>query len=445
MHRLMFRKVLIANRGEIAVRVAAVCRQMGIGTVAVYSTADEKLPHAAAADEAVAIGPPPPRESYLNADAILAAAKRTGAEAIHPGYGFLSENADFAGKCESAGLVFIGPPPKVMARMKDKVQARNLVAHNAVPVVPGSEGLIEGHDAARAIGRKIGYPLLVKAANGGGGIGMTPVNDEAGLEKALTTCADRARAAFGRPGVYLERYFSAPRHVEVQILGDGRRTIHLFERECSIQRRYQKVVEEAPAPLAAPRDFFEQLYRSAVRAAQAFGYANAGTVEFLVADGKFYFLEMNARLQVEHPVTEATTGVDLIGWQIRIAAGEKLSLPPVERTGHAIEFRIYAEDPIRMLPSPGTITRFDPPSGEGIRCDAGYRAGDTVTPFYDPLLAKLVVSAPSREAAVARAAAALTEFRIEGIKTNLDLHRRIVFSEAFGSGSLDTRFLERLR
>ncbi len=443
----MFRKILIANRGEIAVRIAAVCKQMGIRTVAVYSTADEKLPHVAAADEAVAIGPPPPRESYLNAEAILGAAKQTGAEAIHPGYGFLSENAEFAGRCAEAGLVFVGPPPAAMLRMKDKAQARNLASRAGVPIVPGSDGTAESPEQAREVGRKIGYPLLVKAANGGGGIGMTIAADEASLEKAWRTCSDRAKAAFGRPGVYLERYYPAPRHIEVQILGDGRRTLHLFERECSIQRRYQKVVEEAPSPLAEPPEFFERLYTSALRAAQAFGYANAGTVEFLVAEGKFFFMEMNARLQVEHPVTEATTGIDIIGWQIRIAAGEKLDLVQanLRRSGHALEFRIYAEDPVRMLPSPGTLTRFEPPSGEGVRCDAGYRTGDTVTPYYDPLLAKLIVSAPTREAAIARAAAALSEFRIEGVKSNVELHRRIVFSEAFGRGELDTHFLERLR
>ncbi|MHB8419886.1 MAG: acetyl-CoA carboxylase biotin carboxylase subunit [Myxococcales bacterium] len=444
----MFRKVLIANRGEIAVRIAAVCRRMGIATVAVYSSADEKLPHVTAADEAVAIGPPPPKDSYLKIDAILDAARRAGAEAIHPGYGFLSENADFAARCGAAGLTFVGPPPEAMARMKDKAQARQLAVGAGVPVVPGSDGTVEDLGEARAIGERIGYPLLVKAANGGGGIGMQVAADEVGLEKAMKSCADRARAAFGRPAVYLERYYPAPRHVEVQVLGDGSTLLHFFERECSVQRRYQKVVEETPSPLflADAGDRPERMYRAALAAARAFGYANAGTVEFLVAEGQFFFMEMNARLQVEHPITEATTGADLIGWQLRIAAGEKLDLAQgdIRRSGHAFEFRIYAEDPVRFLPSPGTLTLFEPPSGEGVRCDAGYRTGDAVTPYYDPLIAKLIVSGPSRAAALGRAAAALAAFRIEGPKSNLELHRRIVASEAFRRGELDTHFLERL-
>ena len=445
----MFKKVLIANRGEIAVRIAAVCRRMGIQTVAVYSEADAKLPHVAAADEAVLLGPPPPRDSYLKVDAILDAARKTGAEAIHPGYGFLSENADFAAATKAAGLTFVGPPPEAMTRMKDKAQARQLAVGAGVPVVPGSDGTVEDLEAARALGKKLGYPLLVKAANGGGGIGMQVAQDEAGLEKAMRSCADRARSAFGRAAVYLERYYPLPRHIEVQVLGDGSRMLHFFERECSIQRRYQKVVEETPSPLVlnGAGDLPERMYRAAVAAANAFGYANAGTVEFLVAEDQFFFMEMNARLQVEHPVTEATTGADLIGWQLRIAAGEKLDIrqDDVRRSGHAIEFRIYAEDPVRFLPSPGTLSVFEPPAGEGVRCDAGYRTGDAVTPYYDPLIAKLIVSGPSRAAALERAAAALGAFRIEGLKSNLDLHRRIVASEAFRRGELDTHFLERLK
>ncbi|HUB08068.1 MAG TPA: biotin carboxylase N-terminal domain-containing protein [Myxococcales bacterium] len=445
----MFRKVLIANRGEIAVRIAAVCRRMGVKTVAVYSEADAKLPHVAAADEAVAIGPPPPKDSYLKIDAILEAAKKTGAEAIHPGYGFLSENAEFASRTQAAGITFVGPPPEAMTRMKDKAQARQLAVGAGVPVVPGSDGTLEDPEAARAVGRRLGYPLLVKAANGGGGIGMQVAQDEAGLEKAMKSCADRAKSAFGRAAVYLERYYPLPRHIEVQVLGDGQKLLHFFERECSIQRRYQKVVEETPSPLflAGAGDMPEKMYRAAIAAAQAFGYANAGTVEFLVAEGQFFFMEMNARLQVEHPITEATTGADLIGWQLRIASGEKLDLEQkdVHRSGHALEFRVYAEDPVRFFPSPGTLTAFEPPAGEGVRCDAGYRAGDTVTPYYDPLIAKLVVSGPSRAAAIDRAAAALAAFRIEGLKSNLELHRRIVASDAFRRGELDTHFLERLK
>ncbi|MHB1844577.1 MAG: acetyl-CoA carboxylase biotin carboxylase subunit [Deltaproteobacteria bacterium] len=444
----MFRKVLIANRGEIAVRISNVCRAMGVATVAVYSEADATLPHVRAADEAICLGPGPAKDSYLSQAAVLDAARKSGAEAIHPGYGFLSENADFARAVTEAGLVFVGPPPEVMLRMKDKSQARRLAAAAGVPVVPGSDGTVESLEDGREVGRRIGYPILVKAANGGGGIGMTIAENEEGLEKALRTCADRARSAFGRPGVYLERYFPAPRHLEVQILGDGARTLHLFERECSLQRRYQKVVEESPSPLVLEKGpaYGERLTKAALAAARAFGYANAGTVELLVGDGEPYFMEMNARLQVEHPVTEATTGIDIIGWQLRIAAGERLDFDQaqVRRSGHAFEFRIYAEDPVRFFPSPGTLTRFDPPSGEGVRCDAGYAAGDLVTPLYDPMIAKLIVSGPSRAQALERAAGALAAFRVEGIKTNLPLHQRIVASEAFRRGELDTRFLERL-
>ncbi len=444
----MFEKILIANRGEIARRIGAVAQQMGIKTVAVYSDADQSLPFVREANESVRIGPPPAKESYLSIEAILAAAKKTGAQAVHPGYGFLSESADFARACTAAGLTFVGPPPEAMARMKDKSQARALVQAAGVPVVPGSAQVVPDQASAVGEAEQIGYPVLCKAAGGGGGIGMAVARDPAELEKVFRQCTDRARAAFGREGVYLERYFQAPRHLEVQILGDARgHTLHCLERECSIQRRHQKVVEEAGSPLfadGAREPLRQQMFEAALKAARAFGYANAGTVEFLYSDGGFYFIEMNARLQVEHPVTELTTGVDLIGWQLRIAAGEPLTLrqDEVKRTGAALEFRIYAEDPVKFFPSPGTIQRFRPPQGVGVRLDAGYEEGSIVTPHYDPMIAKLIVQGATRDEAILRAEQALASFEIEGIKTNLPLHLRIVRDPAFRSGQLNTRFLE---
>ena len=446
----MFRKILIANRGEIARRIAEAVRPLGVSSVAVYSDADEGAPHTRAADEAVRVGGPAPKDSYLDAEAILRAARETGAEAIHPGYGFLSENAAFTRAVHEAGLVFIGPPPEAMERMKDKAEARRLVREADVPTVPGTDGIISTLEEAKAAAREIGYPVLVKAAGGGGGIGMMPATDEASLEKAFRMCGDRARSAFGRDAVYLERYLEAPRHVEVQILGDHHgKLVHLFERECSIQRRHQKVVEEAPSPLAAQGKgaLLSKMYEAAVRAAKAFGYANAGTCEFLVQGDEFFFIEMNARLQVEHPVTELTTGVDLIAWQLRIASGEKLDLDPasIERRGHAIEMRIYAEDPIRFFPAPGRIDTWNEPHGEGVRVDAGYAAGQQVTPFYDPMLAKLIVWGQDREEARKRALAAVEGFEVAGekLKTNLELHRRILSDGAFIEGALDTHFLEK--
>jgi acetyl-CoA carboxylase biotin carboxylase subunit len=445
----MFRKLLIANRGEIARRVSAVARGMGIHTIAVYSDADASLPFVREASEAVRIGPGPAKDSYLNAAAILDAAKQTGAEAVHPGYGFLSESGEFARACAEAGLVFVGPPPEAMARMKDKSQARRLVHEAGVPVVPGTEGVVPDVATAQAEAARIGFPILCKAAGGGGGIGMAVAKDAAELEKVFRQCSDRAKAAFGREGVYLERYFPEPRHLEVQILGDHHgNLIHCLDRECSIQRRHQKVVEEAPSPLfanGAHEALRGQMFDAALRAAKAFGYANAGTVELLYSDGGIYFIEMNARLQVEHPVTELTTGIDLIGWQLRIAAGEKLSIrqEDVKRQGAALEFRIYAEDPVRFFPSPGTLSEFSLPPMEGVRLDAGYEVGNTVTPLYDPMIAKLIVSGKDRPEAIARAKAALAAFRVAGIKHNIPLHQRIVDDPAFQEGRLDTRFLEK--
>jgi acetyl-CoA carboxylase biotin carboxylase subunit len=444
----MFKKILVANRGEIARRIIAVARQLGMQTVAVYSDADAELPFVKEADEAVRLGPAPAKDSYLNVEALLQAAKQTKAEAIHPGYGFVSENADFARAVSDAGIVFVGPPPEAMLRMKDKSEARRLVAAAGVPIVPGTEGTLPDVGTALAEAERIGYPVLIKAAGGGGGIGMSIANTPAELEKGYRASVDRARAAFGRDTVYLEKYFPAPRHLEVQILGDlAGHTLHLLERECSIQRRHQKVVEEAGSPLfldGLNADVRERLFDAALKAARAFGYANAGTVECLYSDGGVYFIEMNARLQVEHPVTELTTGVDLIGWQFRIAAGERLTLrqQDVTRRGHALEFRVYAEDPVKFFPSPGPLTVYQPPEGDGVRLDSGYAQGNVVTPNYDPMIAKLIVVGDDRAHAIARAKDALSRFRIEGIKHNLPLHRRILEAPAFVEGRLDTKFLE---
>ncbi len=444
----MFKKILVANRGEIARRIITVARGMGMQTVAVYSDADAELPFVKEADEAVRLGPAPAKDSYLNVAALLDAAKKTKAEAIHPGYGFISENAEFAKTMADSGIVFVGPPPEAMLRMKDKSEARRLVAAAGVPIVPGTKDTVADVATALSEAERIGYPVLCKAAGGGGGIGMAVANTPAELEKVFRACVDRARAAFSRDTVYLEKYFPAPRHLEVQILGDLKgHTLHILDRECSIQRRHQKVVEEAGSPLfldgqnTAVR---AQLYEAGLKAAKAFGYANAGTVEFLYSDGQVYFIEMNARLQVEHPVTELTTGVDLIGWQFRIAAGEALTLKQedITRKGHALEFRIYAEDPVKFFPSPGPLKVFQAPTGTGVRLDAGYAEGNTVTPNYDPMIAKLIISGDSRAQAIARAKDALASFKIEGIKHNVPLHLRILESEAFVAGRIDTKFLE---
>ncbi len=452
----MFKKLLIANRGEIACRVARAASALGVKTVAVYSDADAKALHVEACDEAVRLGPAPARESYLDAAKVLAAARATGAEAIHPGYGFLSEQADFAQACADAGIQFVGPPPLAMRALKDKSQARAVMRAAGVPVVPGSDGHVLDEGSARAAAKSVGYPILVKAAAGGGGIGMQVAKDEAELFKALRACADRARASFGKDSLYLERYFPLPRHVEVQLLGDGKTTLALGARECSIQRRHQKVVEEAPATafeLPSPRPALrDQLLQAGLRAAQAIGYASAGTAEFLLVGEEFFFIELNARLQVEHPVTEATTGLDLVQLQLRIAAGEplKMNQADIGVRGVAIECRVNAEDPVRFFPSPGTLTRFETPVPadgafhQGVRIDSGVRAGDTITPHYDSLLAKLIAHGDDRAQAIARLRSALERFQVEGVKTNLPLHQRIVASGSFARGELDTHFLERL-
>ena len=439
----MFKRVLIANRGEIASRLVRACHAAGAEAVAVYSEADADAPFRHEADAAVAIGPAPASESYLKIEAILDAARSTGAEAVHPGYGFLSENAGFAEAVEAAGLTWVGPPPAAMRAMADKVDARALVSAAGVPVVPGTDGPVDAA-AAEAAATELNFPLMVKAAKGGGGIGMTVVRSQVELARALETAMARAQAAFGDASVFLERYVDKPRHIEVQVLGeaDGR-IFHLFERECSVQRRHQKVIEETPS-LALDANTRAELCAAAVRAAEAVGYRSAGTVEFIFdgAASSFYFLEMNTRLQVEHPITEATLGVDLAGAMLRIAAGEASGIESPQPSGHAIEFRVYAEDPVRFLPSPGLMETWEEPAGEGIRVDSGVAAGYRVTHFYDPLLAKLVVSADSRDAAIERSVKALQDFRIEGVKHNLPAHLEVLASPEFRSGAYDTGLLD---
>ncbi|MDP3937052.1 MAG: acetyl-CoA carboxylase biotin carboxylase subunit [Deltaproteobacteria bacterium] len=441
----MFRKVLIANRGEIALRVQQACRELGIRTVAVYSEADAGAPHARAADEAVLIGPPPARQSYLDADRILEAARATGAEAIHPGYGFLSENAGFARRCREAGIVFIGPQAEAIESMGSKAAARDLMRKAGVPVVPGSPGPTGSLDEAKKIAADVGYPVFVKASGGGGGIGMQLVRDDAGLDKVFEGARSRAESLFGDASVYIEKCLPGPRHVEFQVFGDARGNIvHLFERECSIQRRHQKVIEETPSTALTP-ELRKQMGEAAVRAAAAVDYVNAGTIEFLVdADRNFYFIEMNTRLQVEHPVTEVTCGVDLVHLQLRVAAGELLpfSQDAIKPSGHAIEFRIYAENPAKnFMPSPGTISKWKTPEGEGVRVDSGVGEGSVVSVHYDPLLAKLIVSGASREEAVLRALVALEGYVVEGIHTNIDLHKEVLRHPEFRAGEFDTGFL----
>jgi len=445
----MLDSVLVANRGEIARRVIRTARRMGIRAVAVYSDADVDLPYVREADEAVHIGPAPPARSYLDAAAILGAARKTGATAVHPGYGFLAENAEFARQVGAAGLIWVGPDPAAIEQMGDKIRARNLMERAGVPVAPGSREPVSDVTAALAEADRIGYPVMVKAAAGGGGIGMGVARDQAGLQAAFETARSRAERFFGSPEILLERYVERANHVEVQILGlaDGR-VLALGERDCSVQRRHQKVAEESPAP-GVSAELRQRMLAAAVLAGQAVGYRGAGTVECLVdADaGSFVFLEMNTRLQVEHPVTELVTGIDLVEQQFLIAAGEPPSFDTetVRSSGHALELRVYAEDPVRFLPRPGTITEWEEPAGEGVRVDAGYQAGNTVTPFYDPLLAKLCVHGADRDQALARARLAVAAFRIAGPKTNLPFHADLLASREFTSGSYDTSLVSKLR
>ena len=441
----MIESVLVANRGEIARRILRAAHALGVRSVAVYSEADADWPHAREADEAVLIGAAPARESYLNVERILEAARRTGAGAIHPGYGFLSENWRFAKACEEADLIFVGPSWRVIQQMGDKVGARREMREAGVPVVPGSAGPVASVDEARRVAGEIGYPLMLKAAAGGGGIGMVKVADEGALVQAYATAERRAQAAFGSAALFVERYLTEPRHIEVQIFGDGGgQVVHLHERECSIQRRHQKLVEESPAPRLSPA-VKERLTAAAVMGARSVGYVNAGTMEFIVQGEEFYFLEMNTRLQVEHPVTEEVTGVDIVQAQLRVASGEALPWrqEDVVQRGAAIECRIYAEDPARnFMPSPGTISRWEPPSGPGIRVESGVAGGCQVSVHYDPLLAKLVAAGATRDEAIARMQGALETFVVEGLKTAIPFHRRVMASAAFREGRTHTQMVE---
>jgi acetyl-CoA carboxylase biotin carboxylase subunit len=442
----MFRSVLVANRGEIARRVFRACRQLGVKAIAVYSEADRDAPHVRDADDAVLIGPAPARESYLVIDAIIDAARRTGAEAIHPGYGFLSENWRFAQACADAGLAFVGPSPDAIRVMGDKSEARRLMQAAGVPVVPGTPGSLAGTDEVARAGEGIGFPLILKAVSGGGGIGMARVKGPGDLAAAFAAATRRAEAAFGEGAVYMERYLEHPRHVEVQIFGDGAgRVVHLHERDCSIQRRHQKVIEESPAP-GLPSTTKDGLAAAAVAGARAIRYANAGTLEFLVDEaGHFYFIEMNTRLQVEHPVTEEVTGLDLVVAQLRVAAGEPLPWrqDQIVQEGAAIECRVYAEDPAKnFLPSPGTVSRLVLPQGEGIRVEAGIAEGSTVSVHYDPLLVKLVARGADRVEAIARLDRALEGCVIEGLKTTVPFLRRVLAADAFRAGRVHTQMIE---
>jgi acetyl-CoA carboxylase biotin carboxylase subunit len=443
----MFSKVLIANRGEIAVRIIAACREMGISTVAVHSEADRESLHTTLADEAVCIGPSDSAGSYLNVTSVMSAARITGAEAIHPGYGFLAENAHFAEIVAECGLAFIGPSAAAIRLMGNKSEARRTMAAHEVPILPGSDGPLSSSDEALALAKEIGFPVILKASAGGGGRGMRLAWDADELERAYATAWNEAERAFGDPTLYLEKYVERPRHIEFQILADSTgRIVHLGERECSIQRRHQKIIEEAPSTALTP-ELRSEMGRAAVTAAKAAKYQNAGTVEFLLAeDGSFSFMEMNTRVQVEHPVTEIVTGVDIVKEQLRIAAGEPMSVPKrkqVRPEGHAIEFRINAEDPKTFAPSPGRITDLALPGGPGVRVDTHIYAGYTVPPYYDSLIAKLLVSGRDRDEAIVRSRRALSMLRIEGIKTSVALHLRILDSEEFIAGKVDTHFMER--
>ncbi|MDV7213840.1 acetyl-CoA carboxylase biotin carboxylase subunit [Azotobacter beijerinckii] len=442
----MLEKVLIANRGEIALRIVRACKELGIKTVAVYSTADRELMHLGLADETVCIGPAPATKSYLHIPAIIAAAEVTGANGIHPGYGFLAENADFAEQVEKSGFAFIGPTAEVIRLMGDKVSAKNAMKQAGVPTVPGSDGpLPEDEETALAIARQVGYPVIIKAAGGGGGRGMRVVRKEEDLIKSARLTRTEAEAAFGNGMVYLEKFLENPRHVEVQVLSDGQgNAIHLGDRDCSLQRRHQKVLEEAPAPGIDPQARAEVLDRC-VRACIEIGYRGAGTFEFLYEDGRFYFIEMNTRVQVEHPVTEMVTGIDIVKEMLRIASGEKLSIrqEDVVIRGHALECRINAEDPSTFMPSPGKVKHFHAPGGNGIRVDSHLYSGYAVPPNYDSLIGKLIAYGKDRDEALARMRNALDEIVVDGIKTNVPLHRDLTRDPGFCKGGVNIHYLEK--
>lgn len=440
----MFKKVLIANRGEIALRVIRVCKQFGIKTVAVYSKADRDSLHVRFADEAVCIGPPPSKESYLKIPRIIAAAEVTNADAIHPGYGFLAENASFAEICTTSGIKFIGPTPEMITAMGDKAIAKETMRKAGVPVVPGSDGVVKSAGEGMEVAKTIGYPVIIKASAGGGGRGMRIVREDAELELAYKTAQHEAEQGFGNPDVYIEKYIEQPRHIEFQVFGDEHGNVmHFGERDCSVQRRHQKLIEESPSPIVDDK-LRARMGEAAVKGCLAVGYVNAGTIEFLVdKDKNFYFMEMNTRIQVEHPVTEQVTGHDLIKLQLQVAAGERLPRKKITPRGHAIECRINAEDPAAgFRPSPGTITDFHMPGGFGVRCDTHAYAGYAIPPYYDSLIAKLVIFAQTREGAVSKMTSALDEFVIQGIKTTIPFHRQVMRNEKFQSGKFDTSFLE---
>ena len=441
----MFGKILIANRGEIALRIQRACRELGIKTVVVHSMADADAKYVRLADESVCIGPAPSSQSYLNIPAIIAAAEVTDAEAIHPGYGFLSENADFAERVEQSGFAFIGPRPETIRLMGDKIQAKKAMIEAGVPCVPGSEGALpDDPDEIRRIAREVGYPCFIKASGGGGGRGMRVVRSEAALINSVKLTKQEAKSAFGNPEVYMEKFLENPRHIEIQILCDNfRNCVYLGERDCSMQRRNQKGMEETPAP-GIPRRLIDRLGKRCVEACKKIGYRGTGTFEFLYENGQFYFIEMNTRVQVEHTVTEEVTGVDIVAEQIKIAAGERLELKQrdIQINGHAIECRINAEDPYTFVPSPGKVTAWHLPGGPGIRIDTHVFAGYTVPPYYDSLIAKLVAHGHTREQAIARMSIALSEFAVEGIKTNIRLHRDIMADEKVRQGGVSIHYLE---
>ena len=440
----MFNKILVANRGEIALRIIRTCKEMGIKTVAVYSTADQDSLHVKFADEAVCIGPPSSKESYLKIPSILAAAEITNAEAIHPGYGFLSENAEFSRICAEHELKFIGPSPEMISTMGDKATAKATMISSGVPVVPGSDGIVSTYEDAKEVAKDTGYPLIIKASAGGGGRGMRVVESEEKFKQSFETCRNEASTVFGNPDVYIEKFVQDPRHIEIQILGDQHgNVIHLGERECSLQRRHQKVLEEAPSPFATP-ELRERMGAAAVKAGKAINYEGAGTIEFLVDKNyNFYFMEMNTRIQVEHPVTEEVTYVDLVKEQVRVAAGLKIDTSPLKIRGHAIECRINAEDPAHNFrPTADTATAFNIPGGHSTRVDTHAYAGYKIPPHYDSMIAKLIVSAPTRDEAIKRMRRALQEFIVEGIKTTIPYHLQLMDDKGFQTGEFNTKYLE---